>query len=80
MDLWQKHWTFATWRDYLAAGATETEVAAIRQSTHTGRPLGTSEFIAALEKVLGRQLAAQKGGRTQKPLEDARQTTLTFEP
>jgi putative transposase len=80
MDLWRRHWTFASWRDYLTAGETEAEVAAIRQSTHTGRPLGTSEFIAALEKILGRQLARQKGGRTPKLGEDGKQTALMFEP
>jgi putative transposase len=79
MDLWQNHWSFANWRQYLAAGATDEEVAAIRESTHTGRPLGTAEFVSALEASLHRRLAPQKGGRLQKPGEDERQTMLGFE-
>ncbi len=79
MDLWEKHWTFASWRQYLAAAATDEEIAAIRESTHTGRPLGTAEFVTALETSLQRKFARQKGGRIQKPGEDGKQTTLLFE-
>src|SRR5216110_2777541 len=45
MDSWQKYWDAATWREYLGAEGTEEEADAIRQSTHTGRPLGTPKFI-----------------------------------
>ena len=62
MDLWQGHWTSTSWSEYLASGETETELASIRQSTHTGRPLGTPEFIQALERTMARRLAPQKGG------------------
>jgi hypothetical protein len=30
MELWQNHWTNATWREYLAAGETESELASMR--------------------------------------------------
>lgn len=52
----------------------------MRQSTHTCRPLATLEFIAALEKVLGRPLAPQEGGRMQRPGDQGKQETLVFEP
>jgi hypothetical protein len=63
----QNHWTTASWREYLAAGETETELASIRQCTHTGRPLGTQEFVHALEESMDRRLVPQKGGRPAKP-------------
>jgi putative transposase len=48
---WQSRWTASSWRDYLAEGETESKLAAIRQCTHTGRPLGTPEFIGGREKT-----------------------------
>jgi putative transposase len=79
MEAWQQRWTPGSWHEYLAAGPTEAEVEAIGQSTHTGRPLGTSEFVKTLEQVLKRQLVPQRGGRAPKPAEDGRQTMLGFE-
>jgi hypothetical protein len=55
MELWQNHWTHASCREYLAAGERETELASIRQCTHTGRPLGTEEFVHALEESMDRR-------------------------
>jgi hypothetical protein len=68
----------STWRAYLAAGETQSELAAIRHCTYTGRPLGTTEFIRELEQKTQRPLAAQKGGRPRLPNKDARQSKLTF--
>jgi hypothetical protein len=42
------------------------EHAAIRAGERTGRPLGSAEFTAGLERRLGRPLARRKLGR--KPL------------
>ena len=53
---------------------------AVRQSTHTGRPLGTEEFVHELEKATERALAPRKGGRPVKQVSDARQGELDFEP
>jgi plasmid stabilization system protein ParE len=64
--------------EYLAAGETEAELASIRQCTHTGRPLGTQEFVRALEQSFDRRLVPQKGGRPAKPRQDARQSDLDF--
>jgi len=77
-ELWQNHWTNASWREYLAAGEMETELASIRQCTHTGRPLGAREFVHALEESMDRRLVPQKGGRPVKPRKDTRQTDLDF--
>jgi putative transposase len=77
-ELWQNHWTGATWREYLTAGETESELASIRQCTHTGRPLGTEEFVHALEESMERRLFPQKGGRPAKLRPDTRQSDLDF--
>jgi len=42
-------WNHSSWRAYLGQGS-DADTAAIRRSTHTGKPLGTPEFIEALEK------------------------------
>ena len=78
-DLWSKRWSAGSWREYLAAGETEAEVTAIRQCTHTGRPLGTAEFIRSLEQATLRHLAPQKGGRPGKVREHRGQQVLAFE-
>jgi putative transposase len=80
LDVWRNHWTGSTWRRYLAAGEMESKLAAIRQCTHTGRPLGSTEFVQALEGSMKRRLAKQKGGRPPKACLDARQSELAFEP
>lgn len=63
MEKWAKRWTSANWRAYLLAGETEAELQSIRENTHTGRPLGSPEFVKQLECVTLRRLAPQKGGR-----------------
>ena len=67
-ELWQTHWTNTSWRKYLAEGETETESASIRQCTHTGRPLGTEEFVHELENAIKRRLVPQKGVDAQQGL------------
>ena len=79
MNPWRKRWEAASWRAYLTAAEGIETISALRQSTHTGRPLGSPEFITALEHATQRRLAPQKGGRPQKPLPDARQTALGFD-
>jgi hypothetical protein len=54
------------------------EADAIRESIHSGRPLGTPEFIQRLERDSGRALVAQKGGRPRKAATDSRQSTPSF--
>jgi putative transposase len=80
MELWRTHWENTSWSKYLAAAETETELASIRQCTHTCRPLGTQEFVHSLEEAMERRLVPQKGGRPAKPRPDARQADLHFDP
>ncbi len=78
MERWRTRWTVAEWRDFLLAGESQPDLTALRRCTHTGRPLGTPDFVAALEKSTLRLLAPQKGGRPRKPSPDSRQPDLTF--
>jgi putative transposase len=80
MELWQAHWSAFNWRTFLATGETESELMTIHQSTHTGRPLGTREFIGSLEHEMHRNLTAQKRGRPRKAAAEETQCTLVFEP
>jgi len=79
MKPWREQWSAASWRRFLSAGETESALAAIRQCTHTGRPLGTSEFVKTLEQSTHRQLAPRKGGRPAKSTADTRQETLELD-
>jgi hypothetical protein len=80
LEVWRNQWTASAWRQYLAAGEMESKLAEIRRCTHTGWPLGSSEFVQALEGSMKRRLAPQKGGRPPKTCLDRRQSELTFEP
>jgi putative transposase len=79
MELWQARWSACSWRTFLAAGETDSELTTIRQCTHTGRPLGTREFVVSLEHEMHRTLAAQKRGRPRKVPAEDQQGTLGFE-
>lgn len=76
MEHWRKRWTVAEWRAFLVAADSSTDVGALRRSTHTGRPLGSPEFVATLEQLTRRALAPQKGGRPKRSTPDYRQTSL----
>jgi len=75
MERWRRRWTAEEWRAFLAAAGSEEEVAMLRRATHTGRPLGKPEFVAALEEQTMRPLAPRKGGRPAK-VRDDRQLSL----
>jgi putative transposase len=49
-EMWQSRWTADSWRAFLKAKESASELAAIRLSTHTGRQLGTAELVHALER------------------------------
>jgi len=76
MERWRKRWTPAEWDRFLMEADSETEVSELRRSTHTGRPLGTADFVAALEKATLRPLAARKAGRRKKPATESSQTSF----
>jgi putative transposase len=80
LELWRKNWTVGAWRQYLAAGEMESKLTEIRRSTHTGRPLGSAEFVQALEGSMKRRLAPRKGGRPSNTGLNARQSVLAFDP
>jgi len=73
MERWRKRWTAAEWREFLANAESADEVRELRHCTHTGRPLGSPEFVAELEAAVSRPLAPRKGGRPKKPAADPRQ-------
>jgi putative transposase len=78
MRRWQKQWSAEEWNNYLTAGESQTYVNALRQCTHTGRPLGPPDFVANLEKSTLRLLAPRKGGRPKKSTTEASQHPLAF--
>jgi hypothetical protein len=78
MHLWRGRWSAVTWRAYLDAGVTESQLAAIRRSTYTGRPLGSQEFTRVLEKETKRRLAPQKPGPKKKADQSENQQNFSF--
>ena len=78
LELWQSHWSAETWRIFLSAKEDASALAAIRLSTHTGRPLGTAEFVHALERSTQRPLSPQKRGRRPRAVADPRQIVLSL--
>ena len=61
---WQTCWTGPLWRKALEEGTGEAQLAErIRLSTRSGRPMGTGDFTAALERLLDRRLSPAKRGR-----------------
>jgi len=78
MERWRKRWTMAEWRQHLAAGESASDVATVRQYTHTGRPLGSEKFVADLEHSIMRALVPRKAGRPKKRQRDAQQDGFTF--
>ena len=50
------------WSAFLAQGLDAQTHAAIRSAERTGRPLGSADFVAALERDLARTLTRQKPG------------------
>jgi putative transposase len=63
---WSERWTLDEWREFLSATEFERESEAIRRSTHSGRPLGSPQFVERLEGELARPLQARHGGRPKK--------------
>jgi|SRR5271165_1597687 len=76
MERWRKRWTTSEWGRFLADAESAADVSALRHSTHTGRPLGSPDFVAALEELTSRPLAPRKGGRPKKPAADSSQASL----
>jgi putative transposase len=78
MERWRKRWTPAEWCAYVEGGDAPAEVTALRQYTHTGRPLGSTEFVEALEHSTLRSLIPRKAGRPKKPSPDSKPGGFVF--
>jgi hypothetical protein len=78
LEVRRNSWTASAWRQYLAACEMESKLKEIRRCTHTGRPLGSAEFVQALERSMKRRLAPQKGGCPPKAGLDARHSELAL--
>ena len=76
---WRARWDSSSWRKYLEEKDSEEELVALRQCTHTGRPLGTAEFIQAMEETTQRCLTPRKRGRRSRT-EGDKQGALVFDP
>jgi hypothetical protein len=61
----RRRWTVAEWQRFLGDAESAAELSRLRQSTHTGRSLGTADFVAALEELTSRPLAPRKGRASQ---------------
>jgi putative transposase len=73
---WEEYlgrWDYGEWRDILSAGITGGECDSLRRATHTGEPLGSREFVTALERQAGRRLRVLARGRPPKKPEAADQ-------
>jgi putative transposase len=73
-------WNFTEWRENLSAALTDEELKRLRRATRTGEPLGSREFVGALERQTGKRLRVLGRGRPrqkpQLPDEPARQAEL----
>jgi putative transposase len=78
MESWRKRWTATEWAQYLTEEESPSALLEFRRSTHSGRPLGSKDFVVAVEQASQRPLAPRKGGRPKKPSSDLRQDALTF--
>ena len=70
MNTWRERWNSEAWKKELSDGVSVDQASTIRDSTQTGRPLGSLDFVVSMEKSLGRSLRALPVGRprTRKPL------------
>jgi putative transposase len=66
MKSWKTRWCSESWLRYLNAAQAGASVEAIRQNTHSGRPLGSQEFTSTLERETQRLLTPQKRGPKKK--------------
>jgi putative transposase len=78
MERWRKRWTVTEWSEHLAAGESASDLATLRRYTHTGRPLGSEEFVADLERSTFRSLIPRKPGRPTNRARDTQQDGFTF--
>ncbi len=78
MSAWRRQWSEASWRKFLEQGEADSELRALRQCTHSGRPLGPAEFTEALEQRTHRRLTPSQGGRPRTAGSPGAQETRSF--
>jgi putative transposase len=78
-DRWQRRWSTADWRAHLETTQEEANLQAVRNSTYSGRPLGSAEFIRALEREAHRPLTPRKPGPKKRPESSHEQAILSFD-
>ncbi len=59
-------WNFDEWKDILSASMSDAESEAVRRATRTGEPLGSREFLSALERRMGKRLRVWERGRPER--------------
>jgi putative transposase len=57
---WANHWTATDWREFVETTQQEADDA-IRRSTHSGRLLGSEEFVRVVESLTGRSVVRNPG-------------------
>ena len=80
MNAWGRRWSTDDWRTYLQATQHESSRRAIRDSTFSGRPLGSAEFNRALERQAHRPLTRQKPGPKKRTESGQEQDIFSFDP
>jgi REP-associated tyrosine transposase len=63
---WYRRTSSEQWRAKLAEGLTAEQMDLLHLRTHTGRPLGSDNFVSKLETALGRRLRPLPRGRPRK--------------
>jgi putative transposase len=72
---WSQRWSPAGWREALDRGIADADLLQrIRESTRTGRPLGSEDFVVNLEEAIGREIRRRKPGR--RPLESVPKSAI----
>jgi putative transposase len=79
MGLWGRRWACTDWSDFLQSPQEDSSRLAIRDSTFSGRPLGSPEFIRSLEKEVHRPLTPQKRGPKRSRPSAGEQAALSFD-
>jgi len=79
MDRWQRRWSTDQWRAHLETTQEEANLQAVRNSTYSGRPLGSAEFIRALERQAHRALTPQKPGPKKRPQSSREQAIFSLD-
>jgi putative transposase len=63
---WAEMWSARSWERMLTRPEDGEELACIRRSLHTGRPLASDGFLRKLERLLGRRVRPLPVGRPRK--------------